>query len=152
MIKPQIWPCCLGTILISNMALKQQHTVLSTLADNRQNLPFLVDSTLWQWNFKYFVLFELFYFIFCFFSFSINTEHFLRNYGTPLKYKQKRDWWQVNQSGQMSQFSPVFGEMTSCAVHFWRHLPILNIWKFKGLTALNIRQMKWQQMTNMQMG
>ena len=63
MIKPQIWPCCLGTILISDMALKQQHTVLSTLADNRQNLPFLVDSTLWQWNFKYFALFELFYFI-----------------------------------------------------------------------------------------
>ena len=45
----------------------------------------------------------------------------------------------------MSQFSPVFGEMTSCVVHFWRHLPILNIWKLKGLTALNIRQMKWRQ-------
>ena len=27
---------------------------------------FLVDSTLWQWNFKYFALFELFYFILSF--------------------------------------------------------------------------------------
>ena len=30
------------------------------LPDNRQSLPFLVDSTLWQWTFKYFALFELF--------------------------------------------------------------------------------------------
>ena len=31
------------------------------LPDNRQSLPFLVDSTVWQWNFKSFALFELFY-------------------------------------------------------------------------------------------
>ena len=31
------------------------------LPNNHQSLPFLVDATLWQWNFKYFVLFELFY-------------------------------------------------------------------------------------------
>ena len=30
------------------------------LPDNRQSLSFLVDSTLWQWNFKYFALFERF--------------------------------------------------------------------------------------------
>ena len=30
------------------------------LPDNRQSLPFLVVSTFWQWNFKYFALFELF--------------------------------------------------------------------------------------------
>ena len=30
------------------------------LPDNRQSLPFLVDLTLWQWNFKYFALFEWF--------------------------------------------------------------------------------------------
>ena len=30
------------------------------LPDNCQSLPFLVDLTLWQWNFKYFALFEWF--------------------------------------------------------------------------------------------
>ena len=30
------------------------------LPDNHQSLPFLVDLTLWQWNFKYFALFEWF--------------------------------------------------------------------------------------------
>ena len=29
------------------------------LRDNRQSLPCLVDLTFWQWNFRYFVLFEL---------------------------------------------------------------------------------------------
>ena len=31
------------------------------LLDNRRSLPFPVDSTFWQWNFKYFALVELFY-------------------------------------------------------------------------------------------
>ena len=31
------------------------------LPDNHPSFPFLVDSTFWQWNFKYFALFELFY-------------------------------------------------------------------------------------------
>ena len=31
------------------------------LPDNRRSMPFLVDSSLWQWNLKYFALMELSY-------------------------------------------------------------------------------------------
>ena len=77
------------------------------LPNNHQSLPFLVDTTLWQWNFKYFALFELFY-----------LEHFLINSGMPLKYKQLLDWWQVNQSGQMLQFQL---HLFCAFLEKWRH-------------------------------
>ena len=100
------------------------------LPNNHQSLPFLVDATLWHEISN----------ILCCLSYFINIEHFRLNSGIPLKYKQQHDW-QVN---NMVASKPIrsnvtipttsFGEMMGSAL--WHHLPFLNIWRLKGLTAL----------------
>ena len=105
------------------------------LPDKCQSLPFLVDLTFWQWNFKYFALFELFY---------CSHQTFLHK----LRYAIVIEaiMWLV---GQMLQFQQhlfrafFFLRMMSCAMciltsYIIPSPSILNIWRRGGLTALTL--------------
>ena len=110
------------------------HTVLSTLPDNvgepgfgpylpvsrleyeifwiiTERLPFLVDSTFQQWNFKYFALFEL---LFLILTLNVSSQ-------TPVCYFNVMFFSSVlrhRKYSRQSESKSVFAQMTSCAVRY----------------------------------
>ena len=110
------------------------------LPDNHPSFPFLVDSTFWQWNFKYFALFELFY---CWHR-TFPHKH---QYAIVIEAIM----WLVGSKPIRSNVTiPTTSFLRIFFFFFkWLHVPcilissivpslsILNIWKHGGLTALH---------------
>ena len=111
------------------------HIRVWNLPDRCQSLPFLVDSTFWQWNFECFALFELFY-----------GSH--RMFLHKLRYAIVIEaiMWLVGQMLQFQQhhlFCAFFLQMTSCAMCIMTSFiipspSVLNIWRCGRLTAVTL--------------